>query len=389
MKISILTPDLSINSLGRAYILAKALQKKYHIEIAGPLFGKEIWGPVADDNTIVYKTVRIGTGLKQIFTLRDLYKKIDGDIIYASKPFLASFGMGLIKKFFAKKTLILDIDDWEAGLIKDNYGNYTFIGKLKKLKKSLLKIYKTNTFWNIILSDKLVKFADKITVSNYFLKNKYGGIIIWHGRDESFLNPDNFSRTDLRKYYKINKNQKIIMFLGTPRKHKGLSELVEAISLIKNNNIILYLVGMDEKRYSIDLKKYAEKKLSGRFKAYGIQPFSKIPEFLSLADIVVIPQQKTYFTSGQVPAKVFDAMAMAKPIIATNVSDLPKILNGCGLITEPGNPVDLSKSINYLLSNPEKTAQLGQKAREKFLSEYSWKKMAEILFNIFEGINKK
>ena len=34
---------------------------------------------------------------------------------------------------------------------------------------------------------------------------------------------------------------------------------------------------------------------------------------------------------------ITDAMAMAKPIIATNVNDMPEILNGCGWIVEPGN----------------------------------------------------
>jgi glycosyltransferase involved in cell wall biosynthesis len=386
LKISILTPDISNNCLGRAYFLAKALQKKYDIEIAGPIFGDNIWSPVANDNTIVYKTVHMGTGLKQICTLRDLYKRIDGDIIYASKPFLASFGIGLLKKLFAKKPLILDIDDWEIGLKKDNYQKNTFFGKIKNLKKSILKFYKTNQFWNILVPDKLVKYADKITVSNYFLKNKFGGTIIWHGRDESFFNPDNFPRTKIRKDYKISENHRIIMFLGTPRKHKGLSDLIEAVSLIKNSDIKLYIVGMDEKSSSMDLLQFAERKLPGRFKAYGVQPFSKIPEFLSFADIIVIPQQKTYYTSGQVPAKLFDAMAMAKPIIATNVSDLPIILNHCGLIIEPDNPVILSESINYLVSNPEKAVQLGQKARERFLDVYNWHRITEILFNIVEGI---
>lgn len=49
MKISILTPDLSHNCLGRAYLLAKVLQRHYKVEITGPMFGEEIWGPIAND----------------------------------------------------------------------------------------------------------------------------------------------------------------------------------------------------------------------------------------------------------------------------------------------------------------------------------------------------
>lgn len=42
MKISILTPDLFHNCLDRAYLLAKILQRRYEIEIVGPVFGDVI-----------------------------------------------------------------------------------------------------------------------------------------------------------------------------------------------------------------------------------------------------------------------------------------------------------------------------------------------------------
>jgi len=53
MKISILTHDLSHNCLGRAYLLAKILQRHYEMEIIGPMFGEEIWKPVADKWSIL------------------------------------------------------------------------------------------------------------------------------------------------------------------------------------------------------------------------------------------------------------------------------------------------------------------------------------------------
>jgi glycosyltransferase involved in cell wall biosynthesis len=43
-------------------------------------------------------------------------------------------------------------------------------------------------------------------------------------------------------------------------------------------------------------------------------------------------------TVGQIPAKLFDAMAMAKPIVATDVNDFAGILDGCGLVVKPGMP---------------------------------------------------
>ena len=49
MKISILTPDLSSNCLGRTYILVKILQRNYEVEIIRTVFGEGIWELVAND----------------------------------------------------------------------------------------------------------------------------------------------------------------------------------------------------------------------------------------------------------------------------------------------------------------------------------------------------
>ena len=121
-----------------------------------------------------------------------------------------------------------------------------------------------------------------------------------------------------------------------------------------------------------------------RFKGFGLQPFETVPEFLAMADVVVIPQRKNFSTMGQMPAKVFDAMAMAKPIIASNISDLPEILDGCGWIIEPENPKKLAEKIRYVLNNSEEAEAMGNKARQKCIEKYSWNAMEEILLKVFK-----
>jgi hypothetical protein len=63
MKIAVLSPDLSHNCLGRAYLLAKILQRRYKVEIVGPLFGDEIWQPVIEDTSIPHKWTKLKSGL--------------------------------------------------------------------------------------------------------------------------------------------------------------------------------------------------------------------------------------------------------------------------------------------------------------------------------------
>ena len=64
--------------------------------------------------------------------------------------------------------------------------------------------------------------------------------------------------------------------------------------------------------------------------------FDDVPRYLVAADAVAVPQRATSDTVGQVPAKIFDAMALARPIVSTAVSMIPEILEGCGVLVPPG-----------------------------------------------------
>ena len=64
-------------------------------------------------------------------------------------------------------------------------------------------------------------------------------------------------------------------------------------------------------------------------------------------------------------------MAMAKPIVVTNISDLPEILDGWGWIVEPEKPEELAKIIQYVLDNPKKAEEISCKAGQKCIYKCS------------------
>lgn len=68
--------------------------------------------------------------------IKGLAKKIDRDVVYASKPLFASLGLGLIKKLFNNKPLILDIDYW-----KDEIAELETFEQTKAFVKEKIKYY--------------------------------------------------------------------------------------------------------------------------------------------------------------------------------------------------------------------------------------------------------
>jgi glycosyltransferase involved in cell wall biosynthesis len=367
VKISVLTPNLSNNCLGRAWLLAKILQRHYEVEIIGPMFGSSIWEPVQSE--FPYVGVAGYSFPKFIPEIYKMLKKTKGDVIYASKPLFTSFTIGLMKKHIAKRTLVLDIDDWELPLCID------YVGKRCVLHP--------NSYWTTILNERLTCLADEVTVSNTFLQRKFGGKIVHHARDTDHLDPLKYDGVRLKERFGVT-GKMVITFLGSPRPHKGLEDLIKAVAMLKDKRIILMVVGPKEGPYYQNFRTMMEESLlKERVLDLGIQPIRDVPKFLSFTDLVVIPQRNTPASIAQIPARVFDAMAMARPIIATKVSELPEILDNCGWVVDPENPGKLAQSIQYVFDHPAQAEEMGWKARQRCIEKYSWDAMEKVLAGVF------
>ncbi len=73
------------------------------------------------------------------------------------------------------------------------------------------------------------------------------------------------------------------------------------------------------------------------------------------------------------PNVLIEAMAHAKPVIASRIAGLPEIVDDgvSGLLFEPGNAEDLAQKVQYLWERPDLCRRMGQAGREKVLREYS------------------
>ncbi|MDY6952013.1 MAG: glycosyltransferase, partial [Thermodesulfobacteriota bacterium] len=338
-------------------MLGKILQRRYEVEIIGPMFGASVWEPVQSE--FPYVSVKGRSFPKFIPQIRKMVNQIKGDVIYASKPLFTSFGIGLIRKCMGKRPLVLDIDDWETPFA------------LKYLGKG--NVLHPNSYWSTLAHEKTVFLADAITVSNRFLQKNFGGTIVCHARDTGHLDPLKYDGRSRRKELGIGADKRVVTFLGTPRPHKGLEDLVQAIARLQDNRLLLMIIGLDESREAENIRNMMKRTLPDeQVLDVGIQPIRDVPKHLSLTDLVVIPQRKTVESVGQIPARVFDAMAMGKPIVATRISDLPEILDGCGWLVEPENPVQLAQAINEVFDNFDEAEEKGQRARKKCVKQYSY-----------------
>lgn len=370
MKISILAFDLSDNAAGRAELLARLLAPRYDVTVVGPRFGPGLWpplqgSPIAQRSVAAHRLPRLAGDLTALLRL------VDGDLIYASKPRPTSYGLALLARWQRRRPLVLDIDDWELGFFYRS-GLWGRLGRA-------LNVGNPNGLPWTWLCERLVGAADAVTVASRFLEDRFGGLLVPHVRDTEAWDPARFDREAARAALGVGQRP-LVMFLGTPRAYKGVDDLVDAVGLL-GGEVVLALIGV--RSATPAARRWAARAF---VTIVGEVSFDDVPRYLVAADVVAVPQRATTDTVGQLPAKLFDAMALGRPIVATAVSMIPEVLDGCGLVVPAGDVSQLAAALRQLLGDRHAAAALGRRARERCQAEYSFTAARARLYPLMEAV---
>jgi glycosyltransferase involved in cell wall biosynthesis len=103
----------------------------------------------------------------------------------------------------------------------------------------------------------------------------------------------------------------------------GLKEVAEALRSSETSHLKLMIVG-DGGIYSELLKMSAESELRDRLIMVGKVPFDEVPQYLAAADICLLPAYRNETMENIVPIKMYEYLAMGKPVIATRLPGIVK-----------------------------------------------------------------
>ncbi|MBZ8180780.1 glycosyltransferase family 4 protein [Oscillatoria salina] len=391
LKISLVVSDLSSSGSGRwggavrPFLLAKALQKlNCDVEMLGLAFDSSSSTISAPEISIVSFPCQYYSGV--INAASHLLKRIDGDLIYAVKLKTSSFGIAIIKKLLSRRPLLLDIDDWELSWHGGDEWQYR--PSLKQLARDLLQPegalrYPDHPFYLKRLEN-LVNYADAVTVHTKFLQQRFGGISVPNGKDTSLFSPEKYDPEASRAKYNLSP-YKVLMFPGAPRPYKGVEDLLMALDILEIPDLRLVIVG------GSPYDDY-DRQLIAQWGRWIIKlprcPVEQMPEVVSAAHVLVVPQRDTPAAQAQFPLKLTDGMAMAKPILSTCVGDIPEIIGDTGFLVEPSSPQQLAAAIKIIFDNWELATEKGKKARERCVEYYSVETMANVLASVIEPWQK-
>lgn len=386
--ISILVSDLSETGTGRwgmesgdrPFVISKALRLAgYQTEILGLSNALPKEKNIEASLKLIHKQRGIGFW-------RSLYKLMTapkGDILYAYKPKVGSFGTALLAKYLYRKPLVIDIDDWE--LSWHGGDNYCYTGDWQQLYRDLLKaegaLRNSDHPLYIQQMERLIKFADEVTTHNTFLQKRFGGRWLPNGKDIHLFNPDLFDAEACRQELGLS-NYRVLMFPGAPRPYKGAEDILLALDILDEPDLKLVIVGGSP--YD-DYDAYLHRNWGHRLIQLPKTEYRKMPSRIAAAHILVVPQRDDPATRAQFPLKITDGMAMAKPVLATRVGDIPKILGDAGYLVEADSPKALADSIRHIFANYDEALTRGTQARLRCQDHFSVEHMSEILSDIFRS----
>jgi glycosyltransferase involved in cell wall biosynthesis len=155
----------------------------------------------------------------------------------------------------------------------------------------------------------------------------------------------------------------------------GVQVLISAVPIVLKeiSNLQVYIIGTGE--FFPYLKKQVNNLgLSHIVKFTGNVPINLIPHYIKSATVGIVPLLKDGYMELCAPNKLFEYVALKKPVIAADVAGIRAYFNEEQVeFFKPGDPEDLARKVIYLLKNPQRRSELVQEAW-KVYENIRWEK---------------
>lgn len=245
-----------------------------------------------------------------------------------------------------------------------------------------------------IVESKTLKQADRVLAINDNLKSYITKIgappertqVLRAGIDIEQFNPIDNGNT-IREQYGLKENDIVLFFMGWLYHFSGLKEVAARLAEAKDNNLKLLIVGEGD---AYDELQQIQRKynLQDRVILTGKKPYQEIPGFIAACDVCLLPAYPTEkIMQDIVPIKIYEYMAMAKPVVSTRLPGMVKEFgegNGVVYVNEPEDVV--TKAIRLIQDGSLK--ELGAKARS-FAERYSWDNITDEFEKILGEVVKE
>jgi glycosyltransferase involved in cell wall biosynthesis len=286
--------------------------------------------------------------------------------------------LGMSARFISRRKkarLIFNVSDlWPESAVKLNIVTNKFFLRLAyKLEASLYRSsYLVTGQTKGICSDISNRFPD---VKTHWLPN---------GIDPQRFDPS--MHTQWREKNNFSADDFILLYAGILGHAQGLECIIKAAAALKDTKAKFVFFGDGpEKKKLTEL--VSDMKLKNVF---FFQPVSRelIPEVIAASNAAVIPLRKLDIFTGAIPSKIFETLAMGKPVILGVEGEAKELFidkADAGLFFRPEDSDDLTEKIKMLMRDPSLASSKGSNGRRYVLQEFNREAITDKLIKRIEA----
>lgn len=197
---------------------------------------------------------------------------------------------------------------------------------------------------------------------------------IHHG-DQSWIAKQAVAVPDLDARLTLPREGAVALLFGTLTKYKGVPVLLEALARIPAvQRPIAVIAGLPAADVDVAALKQQARVL-------GIEPWvrwqlryiptAEVAAYFQRADVVVLP----YLAASQ-SGVAHLALTFGKPLIVTRTGGLPELIEGNGLVVEPGAVEALAQALERLATAPELRREMGARGARLAHQRHDWQVIA-------------
>jgi colanic acid biosynthesis glycosyl transferase WcaI len=327
---------------------------------------------------LFYLTYMVGAVLVGILTAKGHY-----DLLYASSPPLFVGGAALALSYIKRIPLVFEVRDlWPESAVA--------LGEISNPRA---------IDWATRLEMACYRKSRKVLVVTEGIYRRLVERGIW---SEKLILAPNGANTDLFTFRQEGRNRVraelrlkdlfVAIYAGIHGIAQGLETLVETARMLHSAGetydpgICILLVG-DGPTKALVARLAQEYRLPNLI-LLPEKPRQEIPDYLSAADIALIPLRNLDLFKGALPSKLFDAWACERPVLLSVDGEARRILEtaGGGRYVPPEDPSALAQALIEMKKESNIRQEMGKRGRQFTEEHFSRQAQAEKLIHALETI---